>query len=257
MPPRAATIALATAYQESKIRNIEHGDRDSLGLFQQRPSQGWGTREQILNPYYATNAFYDALVEDRRLRVDADHRGRAAGAALRVPGGLRGPRGRRPGAGVGADRPVPGRPFNCVVRHTADDETDRLDDAGLTTRAAGVRQDLEAAFGDLSLGGFAPGGVRDGHMKGSAHYEGRALDVFVRPIGEGQPRQGLGDGALPGRAGRTARHRPRHLRRADLVRRPPLRGRLARLRPGQHRRQGEGTVAVLEHRDHVHVDVLD
>ncbi len=44
MPARAATIALATAYQESKLYNIEHGDRDSLGLFQQRPSQGWGTR---------------------------------------------------------------------------------------------------------------------------------------------------------------------------------------------------------------------
>ena len=43
LPARAATIALATAYQESKLRNIEHGDRDSLGLFQQRPSQGWGT----------------------------------------------------------------------------------------------------------------------------------------------------------------------------------------------------------------------
>src|SRR5215207_9558571 len=63
LPARAASIALATAYQESKITNIEHGDRDSLGLFQQRPSQGWGTEEQILNPYFAINAFYDALVK--------------------------------------------------------------------------------------------------------------------------------------------------------------------------------------------------
>jgi hypothetical protein len=63
MPARAASIALATAYQESKIYNIEHGDRDSLGLFQQRPSQGWGTAEQILDPEYATNRFYDALVK--------------------------------------------------------------------------------------------------------------------------------------------------------------------------------------------------
>ena len=61
LPPRAASIALATAMQESKLRNLEHGDRDSLGLFQQRPSQGWGTQEQILNPVYAINAFYDAL----------------------------------------------------------------------------------------------------------------------------------------------------------------------------------------------------
>ncbi|MDN5790159.1 MAG: hypothetical protein L0H25_04730 [Micrococcales bacterium] len=63
LPPRAATIAITTAYQESKIRNIRFGDRDSLGLFQQRPSQGWGTPSQILDPVYATNAFYDALVK--------------------------------------------------------------------------------------------------------------------------------------------------------------------------------------------------
>lgn len=61
MPPRAATIAIATAMQESKVRNVKFGDRDSLGLFQQRPSQGWGTAEQILNPEYSTNKFYDAL----------------------------------------------------------------------------------------------------------------------------------------------------------------------------------------------------
>ena len=63
LPPRAATIAIATAMQESKVRNITYGDRDSLGLFQQRPSQGWGTPEQILNPEYSTNKFYDALVK--------------------------------------------------------------------------------------------------------------------------------------------------------------------------------------------------
>ena len=61
LPPRAATIAIATAMQESKVRNVKFGDRDSLGLFQQRPSQGWGTAEQILDPEYSTNKFYDAL----------------------------------------------------------------------------------------------------------------------------------------------------------------------------------------------------
>lgn len=66
LPPRAASIALATAMQESKLRNIEHGDQagpDSRGLFQQRPSQGWGTAEQVMDPYYSTGAFYDALVK--------------------------------------------------------------------------------------------------------------------------------------------------------------------------------------------------
>lgn len=63
LPARAGSIAVATAIQESKLRNIRYGDRDSLGLFQQRPSQGWGTTEQILDPRHATNAFYDALIK--------------------------------------------------------------------------------------------------------------------------------------------------------------------------------------------------
>ena len=61
LPPRAASIALATAYQESQLRNIDYGDRDSLGLFQQRPSQGWGTEAEIMDPIYSSNAFYDVL----------------------------------------------------------------------------------------------------------------------------------------------------------------------------------------------------
>ncbi|MFG2788628.1 heavy metal transporter [Streptomyces sp. NPDC048419] len=63
MPERAVTIALATALQESGLRNIEHGDRDSLGLFQQRPSQGWGTEQQILDPTYAAGVFYQHLAK--------------------------------------------------------------------------------------------------------------------------------------------------------------------------------------------------
>lgn len=61
--PRAVTIALATALQESDLRNIDYGDRDSVGLFQQRPSQGWGTVAQIMDPHYSTGKFYDALVK--------------------------------------------------------------------------------------------------------------------------------------------------------------------------------------------------
>lgn len=63
LPARAATIALATAIQESGLRNIDWGDRDSVGLFQQRPSQGWGTVEQIMDPHYATDKFYEELVK--------------------------------------------------------------------------------------------------------------------------------------------------------------------------------------------------
>src|SRR5918997_2490647 len=189
LPARAASIALATAYQESKLVNIEHGDRDSLGLFQQRPSQGWGTTEQILDPVFATNAFYDALQKVdgyRELDVTvaaqavqrsaypdayADHEddGRALASALT---------GNSPGG------------FWCEVPGDADEAGDRLGEDGLVRRADVVRRELDSVFGPLSLGGFQPGGVSSGHMEGSAHYEGRALDVFVRPVGPGNTRRG-------------------------------------------------------------------
>src|SRR3954452_14369496 len=61
LPAHAATVALATALQESKLRNLEGGDRDSVGLFQQRPSQGWGTVAQLRDPVYAATEFYEKL----------------------------------------------------------------------------------------------------------------------------------------------------------------------------------------------------
>ena len=63
LPHHAVTVALATALQESRLRNLGYGDRDSLGLFQQRPSQGWGTQAQIQDPGYAASAFYRELVK--------------------------------------------------------------------------------------------------------------------------------------------------------------------------------------------------
>ncbi|MBB0246772.1 hypothetical protein FNQ90_22290 [Streptomyces alkaliphilus] len=63
VPRRGQIVALATAVQESRLRNLDHGDRDSLGLFQQRPSQGWGTPEQIRDPVHASERFYRALLD--------------------------------------------------------------------------------------------------------------------------------------------------------------------------------------------------
>ena len=65
LAPRAGSIAMATVYQETGIRNLDYGDRDSVGLFQQRPSQGWGSEKQLMDPYYATTKFYNALVRVR------------------------------------------------------------------------------------------------------------------------------------------------------------------------------------------------
>lgn len=61
VPARGQIVALATALQESGLRNLTYGDRDSLGLFQQRPSQGWGTAAEILDPVHASTRFFEAL----------------------------------------------------------------------------------------------------------------------------------------------------------------------------------------------------
>ncbi|MEU7028826.1 M23 family metallopeptidase [Streptomyces sp. NPDC046275] len=69
MPPRAAVIGVATAIQESTLRNIRYGDRDSQGLFQQRPSQGWGTVAQVTDPIYASNSFFERLAKVDKWQV--------------------------------------------------------------------------------------------------------------------------------------------------------------------------------------------
>ncbi|WP_245647075.1 hypothetical protein [Microtetraspora niveoalba] len=61
LPERALQIAYVTAIQESKLTNLPYGDRDSVGVFQQRPSQGWGTSAQLQDPVYATRKFFVAL----------------------------------------------------------------------------------------------------------------------------------------------------------------------------------------------------
>jgi hypothetical protein len=67
LPPRAWVIAVATSMQETKLINYGDlggaNDYDSLGLFQQRPSSGWGSAEQLQNPTYAAKAFYTALTQ--------------------------------------------------------------------------------------------------------------------------------------------------------------------------------------------------
>ena len=61
LPRQAVTIALAAALQESKLHNLDYGDRDSVGIFQQRPSEGWGSATDLQDPVYATTKFYAAL----------------------------------------------------------------------------------------------------------------------------------------------------------------------------------------------------
>jgi hypothetical protein len=250
LPARAASIALATAYQESKLRNLDHGDRDSLGLFQQRPSQGWGTAKQIQNPYHAINAFYDALV-----KVDGYQSMQVTEAAQRVQhSGF---------PDAYADHEADGRAlasaltgysphrFSCVVDAATDLDAQKPRQDGLTRRAEKVRANLQRAFGALPLGGFAAGGVSTGHMKGSAHYDGRAVDVFVRPVDAANKRTGWA----------IASYLVAHASRLDIDhvifdKRIWTAGDRSKegwrdYDPGN----APGDRAILEHRDHVHVDV--
>lgn len=252
LPARAVSIALATAYQESDIRNLETGDRDSLGLFQQRPSQGWGTEAQITDPVYSTNAFYDALVEvdgyedmpiteaaqevQRSAFPDAyaDHEDDARVLASALTGNSKGA-------------------FHCETPASVDAGDIRLGGNGLTPRAEAVRREAVAVFGELSLGGFAPGGVREGHMEGSTHYDGRAVDIFFRPISDASKVRGWAVASyLAAQAERleiqtiifddriwTARRADEGWRDYDAP-----------------RNDDPATQAILEHRDHVHVDVF-
>ncbi len=62
VPQQGWVVAIAAALQESNLVNVDHGDRDSLGLFQERPSQGWGTPAQVMDPTYAATQFYRHLL---------------------------------------------------------------------------------------------------------------------------------------------------------------------------------------------------
>lgn len=61
LPARAVTVAYAAALQESKLHNLDYGDRDSVGVFQQRPSEGWGPARKLEDPAYAARRFFEAL----------------------------------------------------------------------------------------------------------------------------------------------------------------------------------------------------
>jgi murein DD-endopeptidase MepM/ murein hydrolase activator NlpD len=79
VPPRGWVVAVATAMQESSLRNLPNGDRDSIGILQQRPSMGWGTPEQLADPAYQARNFYTRL-----LRLDRWEAMRVTDAAQAV-----------------------------------------------------------------------------------------------------------------------------------------------------------------------------
>jgi hypothetical protein len=254
LPARAVSIALTTAYQESKLENVEYGDSDSLGLFQQRPSQGWGTPQQILNRAYATNAFFDALVKVPGYQTMDITRAAQEVQRSAYPTAYRAHEqdGRVLASALTGNSPAA---LSCVV-DAPDLHHQRMQADGLTARANTVRAAIRAAYGDLPLGGFAPGGVTSGHMPGSAHYEGRAIDVFFRPINA--------DNTIHGWAlahylvANAARLQIEHVifdRMIWTAGADSERGWHAYHAPDVTGNESAATLAILEHRDHVHVDV--
>ncbi len=206
-----------------------------------------------MDPYYATNAFYDALEQ-----VDGYQELRITEAAQRVQrsGFPEAYEEHAEGARALASALTgwsPGR-FTCVVDEP-EVSAQQPTGSGLVPRAERVRADLEKAFGDLSLGGFSPEGVTNGHMEGSTHYDGRAVDVFVRPITKENKRQGWAIAQYL--VAHADRLRLQHVIFDDRIwssgRRSESGWRDYRA-PGAVDAAPE-TRAVLEHRDHVHVDV--
>ncbi|HEX5561264.1 MAG TPA: hypothetical protein VFX52_06445 [Nocardioidaceae bacterium] len=237
LPARAASIALATAMQESKLRNLDHGDRDSLGLFQQRPSMGWGTAREIRDPYYAANRFYDALV-----KIDGYQSMRITEAAQEVQrSGF--PEAYQDHAADGRALASaltgysPGR-FGCVAR-PATVGSQQPGAGGLTPRARRVRRALEHVFGPQQAGGLAE--------------QGRTLDLLVRPAATAQDRrQGWAMASyLVAQADRL------HIARVVFDRRSWRSGTGSQYRWHRYPPAGSsGHRTALEYLDRVHVTVL-
>jgi hypothetical protein len=147
------------------------------------------------------------------------------------------------------------RALACTHGGADDEESDRLGRSGLTARAAKVRRDIDRAFGRQRVGGFARGGVSSGHMPGSAHYDGRAVDVFLRPINRRNKARGWA----------IAQYLVAQAERLE-VNTVIFDGQIwTERRAGQGWRDYEPVTrarsrevrAILLHRDHVHVDVAD
>ena len=239
MPARAASIALAAAYQESNLRNLDGGDRDSAGLFQQRPSQGWGTLDEVRDPVYATNAFYDALTkvdgyEQLEITVAAqevqrsgfpdayaDHEADARALASALTGNS--PEG-----------------FSCRLG----DSDDGVDGAG------GVRADRprgrrtprppRAVPRPAARRLRARRASRPGTWRARRTTRAARSTLFVRPVSAANKTRGWAIAQyLVSQADRLG-DQDRDLRRPDLDLRPPVRRRLARLRPARAlRRPGD------------------
>ena len=144
LPARAVTIAIATAFQESDLNNLPHGDRDSAGLFQQRPSQGWGTFAQVTDPVHASQRFFDALVAVPGWQSLAITRAAQAVQRSAFPDAYQQHADAARTLALVLTGKAP-HALSCTVR-ASDEVRQRPGSDGLTPRAAAVRAELGDAL---------------------------------------------------------------------------------------------------------------
>jgi hypothetical protein len=141
--------------------------------------------------------------------------------------------------------------LRCVVRHS-DVAAEEVGESGLTPRARAVLADIRTSFGEVPVGGFDPDGVSNGHIGGSAHYDGRAIDIFFRPVDAENRRRGW---ALAHYL--VARAKTLEVQTVIYDDRIWSAGMRSEAGWRDYREPNGANQQVLQHRDHVHVDVVD
>lgn len=226
-PARAATVALVVALADSDLEELPGGDRDGVTAL---------LDDVVGVPGYRRLEVADAAAAAAGGEA-ADYEDHVADARVLAS------------ALTGNSEEA----FSCRLEGDHDEAPDELLPSGLVARAEAVREDILEMFGPIPLGGFEPRGVSTGHMEGSAHYEGRAVDAFFRPVNAANQVRGWALAQyLVSQADRLA------IRTVIFDDRIWTSG----LRSGQGWRDYDpparsGDAAILEHRDHVHVDVYD
>lgn len=199
VPRRGQVVALAAAYQESHLRNLDYGHADSRGLFQQRPAAGWGTAAEITNPRHAARSFYGtskppsnpgltqiegwqslsiaaaAQAVQRSAFPDAYAQWASLARTLvaRTNSSGDGRTVQTSGDGGCPDQTPAGK------TKTGQWKPESMLPNGLTPRTNRVRKLVERTFPNVEVGGYCRGGCTSGHTEGSDHYDGHAIDIMT------------------------------------------------------------------------------
>jgi hypothetical protein len=155
LPAQALTIAYATAFQESKLENLSYGDRDSVGIFQQRPSQGWGSAAHLQDPAYAAQAFFGALVKIPNYTTVPVYQ--AAQAVQKSADGSAYQQYEQTAAQLAADFTTRPHAVTCWYSPSAQAADESV---SLTLDLHGAAADLDSVFGTPGQGGALTGVTR-------------------------------------------------------------------------------------------------